>query len=254
MIKLFIKQIRFFFYVIIAVLLVSCGSNKEKKMNLFVAASMTEAIDSIARNYSEKAGVSFVINTASSGTLAKQIEQGAPATVFISANKSWADYLMQTGMLRKDDVGIIASNKLVLIKSKLSKTMVENLTSICKILNEKGKVAIGTPEHVPAGKYAKEALVNLGKFDSLKNAFIYTKDVRAALILAELEEANYAIVYKTDAFNSKNIQIVEEINDSLHSPIELSACLVDTLSIGFYEYLFTKESKEVLKYFGYKVD
>ncbi|MDF1550364.1 MAG: molybdate ABC transporter substrate-binding protein [Bacteroidales bacterium] len=223
---------------------------------MLVAGSLSEIVDSIAKVIEQETGIQSEINVASSGTLARQIEQGAKASLIFSANTKWIDYLVENQLLCDSCNKKIASNELVLVGSKSDSTLNVNLSTLPKQINKGQKIAIGNPDHVPAGKYAKQTLECLGIFDSVQANILFTKDVRAALILAEMGEAEYAIVYKTDAYASQKVKVLETMADSLHSPIVLSAGLTDVNNKDarlFYEFISTPKAKEIFKHYGFNV-
>jgi molybdate transport system substrate-binding protein len=235
--------------------ILSCRQTKDnKKITLFVAASLTEVVDSLANFYCAYKNVDYVINAASSGTLAKQIELGAPAAIYFSANTNWVNYLLEKGIISDTCYKQVAGNMLVLVSSK-NDSIAGTIHSLFNdIVKKRNKCAIGTPAYVPAGKYAKEALTALGVFSDMEFALIHTKDVRAALILAEMGEVEYAIVYKTDALRSKKVKMINVFADSLYSPIVLSAGLIETSNKNakeFYRFLSSQEAKKIFKYYGF---
>ena len=248
----------FLLLLVLGIVLSSCRQPTDSnKVRLFVAAGLVEAVDSLTKLYKVGTDVKFEINAASSGTLAKQIEQGAPVDIYFSANTSWMDYLKEKSLLNDTRHKAFAENRLVLITSEFNQLDSSKLADLPQLLTDNKKLALGKPEHVPAGKYAKEALTELNIFDSLQQTIIFTKDVRAALILVEMGEAEYAIVYKTDAISSDKAKILSTIKEELHSKIDLSIGLIETknrCAKAFYEFVFSPGAKDVFKHLGYKLE
>lgn len=213
-----------------------------QSITVSAAASLTDALDKLQTEY--KKPVQF--NYGSSGALRTQIESGAPADVFVSASKEHVTKLEEKGLVKESQD--LLKNKLVIVGK-------EDLKSIDDIANL-DKFAIGDPESVPAGKYAKEALTNLGFFDKMQDKFVLGTDVRQVLEWVKSGEVPYGIVYKTDALVAKDdVKIVYEFEPTSHKDIIYPiALLSDTPEAKeFYEYLKGDEAKKVFEEFGYEV-
>ena len=186
---------------------------------VFAAASLTDALHDIAPLWQARGHAAPSYSFASSSTLARQIEQGAPANVFASADEQWADYLAKRDLLadgtRKDLLG----NALVLVAPADHPQPVAIGPDLIKRLGATGRIATGDPSNVPAGIYAKQALTRLGLWDQLGPRIAGAADVRSALLLVERGEAPLGIVYGTDAAVSKNVTVVGIFPDSSHDPI-----------------------------------
>ncbi|MFC5585236.1 molybdate ABC transporter substrate-binding protein [Nitratireductor kimnyeongensis] len=163
-----------------------------EKLTVFAAASMKDAIERAASEYQTSGGNEVVVSFASSSVLARQIEAGAPADVFISANIDWMAYLVERDLVRTDSETIIAGNNLV-IAGPAGTEPVENPSAM---LN--GRFAMGDPTHVPAGKYARTALENLGLWKNVEKNAVFGENVRVALELASRGEVKAVIVYGSD--------------------------------------------------------
>jgi molybdate transport system substrate-binding protein len=256
---LHLKQIKHSLSVLLITFTVfSCSrSSNNEKVRLFVAASLAESVDSLTKLFSKNNNIEFEINAASSGTLAKQIEQGAPSAIYFSANIKWMDYLVGQGLLTDTCFKVFAKNELVLVSSNSNQLESAKLADLPQLLLGNKKIALGKPEHVPAGKYAKEVLTKLNIFDFLQQSMIFTKDVRAALILAEMGEAEYAIVYKTDAISSNKVKVLSTVNSDLHSKINLSIGLIEPKNKSaksFYKFIFSSQASSVFTHFGYQIE
>ena len=186
----------------------------------FAAASLKNALDAIDDQYQKDTGKHVAVSLAASSTLAKQIESGAPADLFISADLDWMDYLAQNNLIKADTRKNLLGNELVLIAPKDSTT---NITiapgfGLAKALGG-GKLAMADTSAVPAGKYGKAALEKLGVWDKVFGQIAQAENVRAALALVARGEAPFGIVYQTDAAVEPGIKIVATFPADTHPPI-----------------------------------
>ncbi len=197
------------------------ASNSGKEVVVFAAASMAPALNPLAEKYQKEKGIKLVISYASSSALAQQIQNGAPAQVYISADPVWAAKLQETkhAAQKVDFLG----NTLVLIVPAKARAIV---TKPEDLQNDAVKhIAIGDPASVPAGKYAKEALETLGLWTKLEPKFVPAADVRQALLYVERGEAEAGIVYGTDAKSSEAVRPVAVLDDHLKAPVKYSLVL-----------------------------
>jgi molybdate transport system substrate-binding protein len=188
---------------------------------IFAAASLKNALDEAATDWSKATSKPMPkISYAASGPLAKQIEQGAPADLFISADLEWMDYVEKKDLIRKDTRFNLLGNKLVLVAAADSKASIEVKQGfdLVKALNG-GRLAMGDPASVPAGKYGLAALQKLGVWESVKDKTANAESVRAALALVARGEAPLGIVYSTDATPDKTVRIVGTFPEDSHPPI-----------------------------------
>ena len=195
---------------------------------IFAAASLKNALDEIATDWSKQASKPMPkISYAASSALAKQIEQGAPADLFISADTDWMDYVEKKDLIRKDTRFNLLGNKIVLIAPKDSKATldVKQGVDLAKALGG-GKLAMGNVDSVPAGKYGKAALEKLGAWNGVKDQVAQSDNVRAALLLVSRGEAPLGIVYATDAAAEPNVKIVGTFPEDSHPPIIYPAAMV----------------------------
>jgi molybdate transport system substrate-binding protein len=187
---------------------------------VFAAASLKNALDDIAGQWQRESGKKTVISYAASNTLIKQIEQGAPADIFISADLDWMDYGQQKGLIRPDSRSNLLGNRLVLIAPKdssISATIQPGLDLAA--LLKGGRLAMGNVDAVPAGRYGKAALEKLGAWNGVKDKIAQAESVRAALVLVARGEAPLGIVYQTDAASDPSVKIVGTFPESAHPPI-----------------------------------
>lgn len=194
---------------------------------VFSAASLTDAVDTLAADFQRANGEKVVTSYASSSTLARQIEQGAPAHVFLSASLEWMDYLDQRGELQPDSRFNLLSNELVLIAPRASTV---DLTiapgfPLVEALGD-GRLAMGDPDHVPAGIYGRAALEKLGVWSAVTPHIARADSVRAALALVSRGEAPLGIVYRSDTVVDPEIRIIATFPPGSHPPIVYPAALI----------------------------
>jgi molybdate transport system substrate-binding protein len=238
---------------IIIMMTVTFLASAAEKITVFAASSLTDSIQNIAAIYKvEHEDTDIVFSFASSSVLAKQIEQGAPADIFMSADQKWMTYLIEHNVAKnKQD---LLKNTLVLIapkQSKLNHIVINTQTDWEAILPKGEKIAIGDPDHVPAGLYAKESLTNLGIFNKLSPQFAPASNVRDALMLVERNEATLGIVYSTDAKVSDKVKIIGTFPMDTFKPIEYPITLLNPKANDFYQYLNSPQAKAIFKQYGF---
>jgi molybdate transport system substrate-binding protein len=197
---------------------------------IFAAASLKNALDEIAATWSKDTGKPAPkISYAASPALAKQMEQGAPADMFISADLDWMDYVQGKNLIKNDSRFNLLGNKIVIIAPKDSKTSTLAIKGddIAKALAG-GRLSMANVEAVPAGKYGKAALEKLGAWNAVKDGIAQAENVRAALLLVARGEAPLGIVYATDAAADPGVRIVARFPADSYPPIVYPAALVDS--------------------------
>jgi len=219
-------NLRILFFCLLA--FCSCTSSKsdDDTIYVFCASSLAPVIEDIKLDWEKENSESIVISTASSGTLAKQIENGAHADIYLSANHIWSNYLISNLKLKSPSRNI-GSNRLVLISPRGEQSQVDNIQAFIRIYNEtNASVAIANPDHVPLGKYTEEVFLQQGI--SLRNSdqIVLTKDARSVLRLVELGEAEFGIVYQSDARSTDKVTDHFIIPQSLHSKITYQAIAI----------------------------
>ncbi len=231
----------------------------EEPITVFAAASMTNALQDIGKAYTAKTGVPVRYSFASSSDLAKQVEGGAPANVFISADNRWMDYLETRNLIVKDTRVTPIGNSLVLIvpASAAKQVTISPALDIDALLGKDGKLVTGIPESVPVGVYAKAALTKLGLWDKVRPRLVGAESVRAALALVERGEAAAGIVYATDAAIAKNVVVAGTFPADSHEPVVYPFALVtgnDTPAAkAYFAYLQGPEAKAVYAKYGFSV-
>ena len=188
---------------------------------VFAAASLKTALDELAAPIQKATGVAIKPSYAATSALARQIEQGAPADLFISADLEWMDYVDARGLIRKDTRINLLTNRLVLIAPKARPVTLKIAPqfALAAALGANGRLAIADPAAVPAGKYAQAALTSLGVWPSVSAKLAPSENVRAALLFVSRGEAPLGIVYKSDAVADSGVVVVDTFPESSHPPI-----------------------------------
>ncbi len=234
-------------------LLFSLSSLASADVLVLAAASLTNALGDISKTYQDKTGEKVAISFASSSALAKQIENGLPADIFISADLKWMDYLSDKGKIDTPSRLNLLGNSLVLIapKDQGFSAILANGGNLPEAFA--GKLCTGETETVPVGKYAKQALQKLGFWDALKARIVGTEDVRAALAFVERGECAAGIVYKTDALNNPKVQVVGTFPESSHPAIVYPIARVSQTeqAKAFLAYLTQAEAAKVFAQYGF---
>ncbi len=194
-----------------------------QELLVYAAASLTDALQEVARDTGQKARFSF----AASSTLARQIENGAPADIFASADEEWADYLARHGKLAAGTRTTLLSNRLVLIApaDRTTTAAIAKGTDFAALLGN-GRLATGDPAHVPVGKYARQALEWLDAWGTVEPKLARAESVRAAMALVERGEAPLGIVYATDAASNPRVKVVGMFPAESHPQIAYPFAIV----------------------------
>ena len=227
---------------------------------VFAAASLKNALDDINRQYETATGRKATISYAASSTLAKQIENGAPADLFISADRRWMDYAQQHGLIQERTRYDLLGNSLVLIAPKDSgldggQVMIGPGFPLAGMLGD-GRLAMAEPNSVPAGIYGKAALTRLGVWDGVAGKVAAAENVRAALALVARGEAPLGIVYKTDAAVEPGVKIVGTFPSGTHEPIVYPMALTGSArpaAAPFADYLRGPAARTLFEKYGFTV-
>jgi len=222
------------------------------EINLSVAASLKDVINELSAGFAKKnPGTKFLKNYGASGLLAKQIQSGAPADIFISANLEWMEYLKDKKMLDTASISTFTYNTLVLAGAPGKASSMQDLTRL-------EKIAIGSPKSVPAGEYALEAFKKAGLDRQLEKKLVMARDVRECLMYAERGEVDGAFVYRTDALQAKQAKILFVVPQELYSRVTYPMALTATGArnrdaAAFFAWLHGDEAKAVLVKYGFAV-
>jgi molybdate transport system substrate-binding protein len=232
----------------------------ENEVVVFAAASTTNAITDIGEMYATRGLGHITPSFASSSTLAKQIASGAPADVYLSANKKWMDFLEEKNAVDKATRFDLLGNRIVLIvplDSSVKRVAVDNKLKLAALLGGEGRLSMGDPDHVPAGMYGKKAMENLGLWEQVQGRLAPMKDVRAALVLVERAEAPLGLVYATDAAISKKVRVAGMFPTQSHPPIVYPVAAVAggkaDAAAAFMGFLKSAEAKAVFAKYGFEV-
>ena len=240
-----------------------CGSTlspaiaQDRNLVVFAAASMKNALDDIDAAYTAKTGVKVVASYAASSTLSRQIEQGAPADIFLSADTDWMDYAAAKKNISEPTRVNLLANSIVLIApkdSKIGNVTIEQGFDLAKLAGD-GKIATGDVKAVPVGKYAKAALEKLGAWQAAEPRFAMADSVRAALTLVARGEAALGIVYSTDAKVEPGVKIVGTFPTDSHPPIIYPVAATTTAKPEAAEYLAllrSSSAKTIFEKYGFK--
>ncbi|KQX56626.1 molybdate ABC transporter substrate-binding protein [Paenibacillus sp. Root444D2] len=268
-------KIRVFSYVLLCfiittLIITGCASKKEQpaanstqvpiekvELTISAAASLTDAFKEIQTNYESKnKQIKLNFNFGASGALQQQIEQGAPADLFFSAATKNMKTLVDKQLIDPTQQKGLLINELVLVVPADGKVAVQKTEDLT---NEMIKhLAIGEPQTVPAGSYAKEALTNAKLWDTLQAKIVQGKDVRQVLTYVESGNAEAGFVYKTDALTSKNVKVTFSVDPKTYTPIEYPAGIVKATkhskeTADFYTYLQSKEAQDVFVKYGFSI-
>ena len=226
----------------------------QQTITVFAAASVTNAVNEIKAAFTKKTGVAVQTSYASSAALAQQIVHGAEADVFISADEKWAEHLAKKDLVAQRR-NVLGNRMVVVVPADSSRTVKEPMDLLDAMIEH---LAIGEPNSVPAGKYAKQALVKLGLWDRLKDRAVAGQDVRHALTFVETGAAEAGIVYATDAAVSKKVKIAIELSENLTDPIRYPIVLLKhgqgrPAAESFYRWLISPEGLKVFRSYGFVI-
>ena len=229
---------------------------------VLAAASLQEALTDAARAWTARRHAPPVLSFAGSSALARQIEAGAPADLFVSADEEWMDHVAAKRLIRANTRASFLSNRLVLIapvasraRGKLRLTIGRDFP-LARLLGN-GRLALADPDAVPAGKYARAALSNLGVWGAVSPRVARAENVRAALALVERGEAPFGVVYATDARASNRVRVVGVFPANSHPPITYPVALLarstNREAEGFRRFLISREGKAIFARRGFGV-
>lgn len=224
-------------------------------LKISAAVSLTDALEEMKESYEKEHHVELSFNLAGSGTLAQQIQQGAPVDVFISANQNWMDTLEDEQQIVSNTREDVTGNNLVLIANKESSFQYESFNEINP--NDVTEIAVGNPESVPAGGYTKDTLRSLDLWELLQDKIVLAKDVRQVLTYVETGNADIGFVYESDALSSDEIDILATAEAGHHDPIIYPGAIVsdtknEAEATAFLEYMVTEEAQDILAKHGFK--
>ena len=224
---------------------------------VFAAASLTNALQDLGDGFTKETSIPVKFSFAASSALAKQIENGAPADLFFSADQEWMDYLQSHNLIQRDSRRDVLGNRLVLIApaDSLVKLKIEPKFALAATLGKNGRLATGDPDTVPVGRYAREALTNLGVWNQVADRLARADSVRSALAFVDRGEAPLGIVYETDALVDKRVRVVDAFPADSHMPIVYPLALTNAAksdAAKFIAYVRGPAGVMVFKSYGFR--
>ncbi len=239
-----------------AIGVMASASAQDKTLTVFAAASMKNALDDVNAAYVRKSGVKVVVSYAASSALIKQIEQGAPADIFVSADIDWMDYGAQKNVIKDTTRINLLGNRLVLIapkESKLANVAIGPGFDLAALAGD-GRIATADVRAVPVGRYARAALEKLGAWQAAAPKFAMTENVRVALALVARGETALGIVYETDAKVESSVKIVGVFPADSHPPIIYPVAATPTArpeATDYLAFLRTQTAKSIFERYGF---
>lgn len=234
------------------------GAVADGSVTVFAASSLTDVLTTVRIAYERRTGHTVRISFAASSALARQIERGAPADMFVSANVAWIDRLVDRGFARSEDTAVIAENALVVVAPGPDGADAVDLSPDFDVLGglgPDGRLSIADPAHVPAGIYARQALETVGIWARVVQRLAISGNVRAALHLVERGEVPLGIVYRTDAASSNAVHVVARVPAAAHDPIRYRLAVVarSPAATAFRDFLLGREGRAILGGAGFVV-
>jgi molybdate transport system substrate-binding protein len=232
------------------------GYAQDKDLVVFAAASLKNALDDVNAQYQRETGLRVIVSYAASPALARQIEAGAPADVFISADLDWMKYLSDKSLTKKDTELKLLGNQIVLVapKDSTATTTIAPNFDLAGLIGD-GKLAMADVKAVPAGKYGKAALEKLGVWASVESKVAQAENVRAALKLVSTGEAALGIVYTTDAVAEPGVKVIgtfpEDSHPAIVYPVGEMAASKSPDAGAFIKFLQTSKAQELFKAQGF---
>lgn len=240
--------------------LATAAEARAQDVTVFAAASLTNALNEVGDAYAATGRGKIRVSYAASSTLARQIEKGAPAQVFVSADQEWMDYLGTRGQVIASSRVNLLANDLVLVAptdSALGAVTITREVSISALAGG-GRIATGDPDHVPVGRYARQALEALGQWSQVEPKLARMDSVRSALTMVERGEVPLGIVYGTDAAATRKVKVVAVFPGTLHAPVIYPAALVSgnetPAARAFLDFLATPPARAIFVRHGFKVN
>ena len=227
----------------------------EPPVRVFAAISLSESLTEAAKEFEAQTHIPIQLNLGASGQLSAQIEQGAPADVFIPAASRQMEPLVKAGLIRSEDISIIARNRMVLVSPKDADFPVNGFQVLAD--PRVTRIAIGEPRTVPAGQYALEVLKTLNLLDSVKDKLVYAANVRQVLDYVERGEVDAGLIYQSDAKTSNQVRIIATAAAKWHTPIEYPAAIIKNSdhrpqAEQFIRWLAGPNGRQILLKYGFR--
>lgn len=242
-------------------LMAACNANDDadKAPIVLAASSLQEAMTEAADEWSAQGHIAPALSFAGSSSLARQIESGAKADIFVSADEDWMLELERKGFVRDGSQHTLIGNEIVLIapEGSGSRVQLNNPASALTALGDSGRLAMADPEAVPAGRYGKAALESLGIWEAVSTRIAPAENVRAALALVERGQAPLGIVYATDALASDKVAVLARFPAGSHPPVRYPAAILKTSTNAdaapFLDYLRSDEARRIFLRHGFTI-
>ena len=221
------------------------------KITVFAAISLSDALEEASREFTRRTGIEVRHAFASSAQLARQINAGARADVFIAADQNWMDELRRTRRIDPLTERRLAGNRLVVIQPASLRSVPAHAW-ITGLAN--GRLATGDPQYVPLGRYAREALTTLGVWADVESRLVRAENARVATLLVARGEAALGIVYATDARHDRRVRVITRLDASLHSPIVYPAALTldaQDAAIAYLNFLSSTDGRKFFAAYGF---
>ncbi|WP_422179821.1 molybdate ABC transporter substrate-binding protein [Aestuariivita sp.] len=242
-------------YLALALALIA-GTAQARNVVVFAAASLKNVLDDAVGDFEAQTGTGVALSYAGSSALARQIQQGAPADIFISANMLWMDALEQTGLIRPASRVIIAGNSLVLI-SQTDSPLELSSDALRAALGSEGRIAMALVDAVPAGIYGKAAFETLGLWEDLAPSVVQTDNVRAALRLVALGEAQLGVAYTTDAMIESQVHVAARFPEGTHPAILYPAAITSEstheAAPALLDFLLSARARAIFADYGFTI-
>jgi len=231
------------------------ATEHDRPFVVFAAASLTEAVTEVSAAFTQETGIAVKTSFAASSVLARQIEAGAPATVFFAADEEWMDYLEKRKLLAPGSRKDVLANQLVLVAPADSSATVK-ITSGPALIQGLGgaRIATGDPDSVPVGKYAKAALIKLGVWEQVEGRLVRAEDVRSALAFVARGDAPFGIVYLTDAKIEKRVKLLDVFPQETYPPIRYPIAMTEGAGADasrFVEFVTGKRAAVIFQNYGF---
>ncbi|MBR0652760.1 molybdate ABC transporter substrate-binding protein [Roseomonas terrae] len=232
----------------------------QEAVTVFAAASLTDAMRALGQEWASRGNPAPRFSFAASSALARQMEQGAPADLFMSADEQWMNYVQERNLIVNDTRTSPLGNSLVLVAPTASAqpVTITRETNLLAMLGANGRIATGDPAHVPVGRYAQAALTWMGQWDAISPRLARADNVRAALLLVERGEAPFGIVYGTDAAASQGVRVVGTFPAASHTPVTYPFALTrraadNAQARAFLTFLTGPEARPTWQRFGFSI-
>ena len=234
---------------------VHADAPKNPELLVFAAASLTDVLGDLSAKWQKTSGVTIRLSFAASSVLARQIEAGGKADVFICADEQWMDYLQSRALIEKPTRRNLAGNRLVLIApadSKIELAIAPGFPLVRALRG--GRLATGDPDTVPVGRYARAALNSFGLWNEVQHRLVRADNARSALMYVARGEVPLGIVYATDALADRKVRIIDTFPANSHGPITYPAAVVAggrSEAVTFIEYLGGADARDTWKKYGF---